>query len=424
MYDWANSAFITTMVTAVFPIYFATLAEAGGLTGTQATARLGLTTTIALGIGALLAPVLGAIADHAPVKKRFLAVAVVIGAGATGAMFMARGGDWQLAAVLFGLANVAATAGFVFYDSLLPHIAAPDEVDQVSTAGYALGYLGGGFLLAVQVAVMLNPGWFGLETGNDLLVRLVFVSVAAWWLIFTIPLLRRVPEPPVLAGRRSAGGVIGRSLRGLMHTLRELSRFRQALLFMIAFLAYNDGIGTIYRMATIYGKEIGISTGTLIIAILITQFIGVPCAFAFGSIARRIGSKHSIYLGLCVYVVITGLGYFMTEDWHFLVLAALVGLVQGGTQALSRSLFATLIPKQKSGEFFGLFAIFEKFAGIFGPLVFTLVITWTGSSRVAIFAIVGFFAIGAAVLRLVDVDEGRRAARHAEAELAAAVSQT
>ncbi|MBT8492378.1 MAG: MFS transporter [Deltaproteobacteria bacterium] len=417
MYDWANSAFITTVVTAVFPIYFASLATAGDqMSKADATGKLSLTTTIAMAIGAVLAPILGAIGDRVPIKKKLLAAFLLIGAGATGAMYFLQAGRWVMAAWLFGVGNVAATCSFVFYDSLLPHIASRDEVDRVSTAGYALGYVGGGILLALQLAAIANPQWFGVGEGSDAVVRAVFVSVAAWWLFFSIPLFRRVPEPPTTVDSNAprTAAIVGRSLVGLIQTLRELKHHRQALLFMFAFLIYNDGIGTIIRMAAIYGDEIGIESGILIQAILMTQFIGIPCSFAFGGLAGKLGTKKAIFVGLSVYCLVSVLGYFMSEGWHFLLLAALVGMVQGGTQALSRSLFSSLIPKQKSAEFFGLFAVFERFAGVLGPLVFTLVIVALGSSRTAILSVIGFFIIGAFLLTRVDVEAGQAAAREAE----------
>ncbi len=419
MYDWANSAFVTTIISAVFPPYFSAIATAGdAMSKADATAKLSLTTTIALVIGAFLAPIVGAIGDRIPVKKKFLGGFMTIGAVSASAMFVLEPGSWVLAAVLFAVGNIAATGSFVFYDSLLPHIAGPEEIDRVSTAGYALGYVGGGLLLAVQLAAIAKPSWFGIADA-DTAVRLSFLSVGVWWFAFSIPLFRHVAEPPVLErGGPSGFAIVGRSIMDLGATLKELKRYRQAFLFMVAFLIYNDGIGTIIRMAAIFGDEIGVTTDVLIGAILLTQFVGVGFAFLFGALAAKIGAKRSIYIGLAVYAGISVLGYFIRENWHFLALALLVGMVQGGTQALSRSLFASLIPKSKSAEFFGLFAVFERFAGVLGPLVFTIVVTAVGSSRPAIFAIIGFFAVGALLLGKVDIAEGQRAAREAERRIA------
>ncbi len=419
MYDWANSAMVTTIMAAVFPIYYSTVAAAN-LSDTEATFRFSIITTIGLAIVALLAPILGAIADFTAAKKRMLAGFMTIGVLGVAGMFFIQQGDIWLASVLFIIANIGAGASFVFYDSLLPHIARPDEVDRVSTSGYALGYLGGGILLALNLAWITAPGAFGLPSGPNLTpeeatlpARLAFLSVAVWWILFAIPFFRGVPEPPrALESDEDVGqSAVRVALTRLGETFRELRGYKQAFLMLVAFLIYNDGIGTIVKMATSYGTEIGIDQNLMILAILIVQFVGIPFSFAFGMIAGRIGAKPAIFGGLVVYAGITVLGYFMTTGTHFLILAGLVGMVQGGTQALSRSLFASMIPRHKSGEFFGFFAVFEKFAGIAGPLTFSLAIALTGSSRVAILSIILFFIVGGLLLTKVDVEEGRRVAR-------------
>jgi len=417
MYDWANSGMMTIIITAIFPIYFSSVA-AHDLPRTEATYRYALITTLALIVIAVLAPVLGAIADHAGVKKRMLGAFMTIGVMAVALMFFVGPGDWRLAAVLFIIANIAVNGSFVFYDAFLPHVAEPDEMDRVSTAGYALGYVGGGLLLAFSLAMIMKPGAFGLPSGPDLSpaeqtlpTRIAFVLVAIWWLVFSIPLFRHVREPRATGtGRLSLGG----AFRQLAGTLRELGRFRQALLMLLAFLIYNDGIGTIIRMATIYGEELRLDRTSLIASIMIVQFVGIPFAFLFGWLARKISAKRAIFLGLLVYAGISLLGYHMKTGTHFLILALLVGTVQGGTQALSRSLFASMIPREKSAEFFGFFAVVEKFAGIFGPALFAQVIVLTGSSRAAILSVAAFFVVGGTMLHFVDVAKGQAAARAAE----------
>ena len=419
MYDWANSAFYTTIVAAVFPIYYRTVA-AGGQSDADATSRYAWATAIAIFIVAALAPLLGAVADFAALKKRMLAVFLALGAASTGAMFWITEGDWSLALVLFVIANVGVAGSVVFYESLLPHLVREDELDRVSSAGYALGYLGGGTLLAVNLLMIQRPALFGIpDTATA--TRLTFVSVAIWWLVFSIPLFRRVPEPAVQLGpgeRLGANAVLA-GARRLGRTFRELRRYRQAFVLLLAFLLYNDGIQTMIRMATIYGTGIGLPEGAMIAALLLTQFIGVPCAFLFGMAAGRVGAKTAIFAGLGVYLVISLLGYFMSTAAHFFLLAGLVGMVQGGTQALSRSLFASMVPRHKASEFFAFFGVFERYAGVLGPAIFALVVEYTGSGRSAILAVSGFFISGGAVLALVDVSGGRRDARAAEAELTA-----
>jgi MFS transporter, UMF1 family len=423
MYDWANSAVMVTIVGSVFPIYYAQVAAAT-LDPQTAAFRYGIATTVALALVTVLSPVLGTIADFAPVKKKFLAISVAIGAGATGAMYLIERGDWALALTLFAFSNIGVMASLIFYDSLLPHIARGDELDRVSTAGYAIGFLGGGLLLALNLAWIQSPGTFGLPS-TSAGVRLSFLSVAIWWVAFSIPLFRGVPEPPVrLAQAMPLGRAIGASFVELGHTFKELKRFKQAFLMLLAFLIYNDGIQTIIRMASVYATQLGIGSTHLIVAFLLVQFLGIPFTFLYGTLAGRIGVKPSIFLTLVVYTAIATLGYFMTTATHFYLLATLVATVQGGSQALSRSLFASMIPRHKTSEFFGFFSVFEKFAGIFGPLLFSASIAIFGSSQAAILSVIAFFVVGGAVLVFVNVEEGRRIARQEEAAQAVAAATT
>jgi len=425
MYDWAASSVQTTIMVAVFPIYFVKVAGAG-IAESGATQRLATINSIALLIIALVSPLLGAVSDYRAAKKRFTAIFMGLGVVACCGLFLVGPGDLDLASWLF-IAIMAGVAGsYVFYEALLPHIAAPGEIDRVSAAGYAVGYLGGGVLLAFNLAWIQMPALFGLPSGEGLTqseatlpARLAFLSVAVWWALFSIPLFRKVPEPPVRIepDERPGESPVRVAFVRLGETFRELRSYRQAFLMLLAFLIYNDGIQTIIKMATAYGTEIGIGQSALIGAILLVQFVGIPCTFLFGTVAGRIGAKRALFLGLLAYTVISILGYYMTTAAHFYILAGLVGVVQGGTQALSRSLFASMIPQHKSGEFFGFFSIFEKFAGIFGPLIFAGTIAVTGSSRNAILSVIGFFAVGAALLWLVNVEEGQRTAREVEAEL-------
>jgi UMF1 family MFS transporter len=415
LYDWGNSAFQTVVITAVFPDFFGSVAAAD-LSPAEATSRFGWATTIAVTIIALLAPVLGAVADYRAMKKRMLGGFLVVGVVATAMMATIDRGEWELAALLFMISNVAIAGSFVFYDSLLPHIASHDELDRVSTSGYAVGFIGGGLLLAVNLAWILMPTTFGLP---DTLaaIKLSFVSVAVWWLVFSIPLFRRVPEPasPLELDEQSGASPLGVAFTRVRETFSELRGCRNAFLMLIAFLLYNDGIQTIIRMASIYGAEVGIDRNARIAAFVLVQFVGVPCSFMFGALAGRIGAKTAVFLSLVVYTGISVLGYFMTTTWHFFALAILVGTVQGGSQALSRSLFARMIPPHKSSEYFGFFSVFEKFAGIAGPAIFSLTVSFGGSSRPAVLAVILFFAAGAAVLTRVDVAAGEREAAALEA---------
>lgn len=425
-YDWAVSSFQTTIQVAFFQIYFVSVA-ALSLTGEGARLQAWATAnTIAAVLVAVISPILGAISDVAAAKKKMLAAFMLLGVSAVAGMFFIDQGEHRLATWLYIAATTGATASVVMYEALLPHLASNDEIDRVSSAGYALGYIGGGILLLINVAMFLSPATFGFPVASDPLsregtlpIRAAFLSVAVWWLVFSIPLLRRVREPARVreADELSAQRVLITPFVRLGETISSLRTFKPAFLMLLAFLIYNDGIQTIIRMATAYGVEIGIDRTALIVAILIVQFVGFPFAFLFGMLAGRIGAKRAIFIGLLAYAVISIVGYFMKSARDFYILAFMVGMVQGGTQALSRSLFASMIPAHKSGEFFGFYSVFEKFASIGGPLLFAATIAITGSSRNAILGVILFFVLGALVLSRVNVKEGQRLAREAERDL-------
>lgn len=409
-YDWANSAYFTTVITAVFPVFYSTYASAG-LDPAQATARFGLITTLSVAIVAVASPILGAIADYTGIKKKLLAAFVTVGVLSCAAMAAIGRGDWQLASILFIIGNIGVSGSTVFYDSLLPHVAKAHETDRVSSAGYALGYLGGGILLLLNLAWIRQPETFGFAD-TAAATKAAFVSVAVWWALFSWPLFRRVSEPPVSldADEHRGASVLGAAFGRLGRTFRDVRRYKHAFLLFIAMLLYQDGIQTIIRMASIYGAEIGIDQTALIAAFVLVQFLGIPFAFLFGALGARIGTKRALFVALAVYTCISVLGYFMTTVTHFFILSGLVATVQGGSQALSRSLFARLIPTNKTSEFFGFYAVAERFATVLGPLVFTVSVALTGSSRSAVLFIIVFFAAGALLLARVNEEEGVRAA--------------
>ncbi|HHX45093.1 MAG TPA: MFS transporter [Chloroflexi bacterium] len=407
MYDWANSAFATTVMAALLPPYFSGVAAAG-LPRAQATSYWGYGVSLSMVLVALMGPILGAIADYTGGKKRYLGSFLALALVFTGLLFFVGEGDWGAALAFYVLASIGNGGANVFYDSLLPHVARPDEIDQVSTRGFALGYLGGGLLLAINLAWYMMPERFGFADGGQA-VRTAFLSVAVWWAVFSTPLFRHVPEPHAARGPRV--NPLRAGFGRLGETFRDLRRYRELTKFLVAYWLYADGIGTIIKMATIYGAEIGIGTADLAGALLLTQIVGIPLTLVFGRLARRVGTKRAIYVALAVYTLISVLGFFMSQPWHFWVLAGMVGLVQGGSQALSRSLFGAMTPKARSAEFFGFFDISSKFAGIAGPLLFGLTASLTGTGRWSIVSLVVFFVAGALLLSRVQEQEGIAIAR-------------
>jgi UMF1 family MFS transporter len=414
MYDWANSAFVTTITAAVLPVYYSSVA-AVSLPPNLRTAYWGYTSTIALLIVALLGPVLGAMADFSGAKKKFLTRFAVMGMIGAGLLFLVREGDWFIASLFFIIGNVGFSGANVFYDSLLPHVAEEDERDQLSSRGYAFGYLGGGILLAINLLmIMTAPD----SATTALMSRISFLMVSVWWLVFTIPLWKWIKEPVrrILKGEENFNPIQA-SFSRLAYTFGEVRKYKELFKFIIAFWLYNNGIGTIIVMATIYGTELNFSSTTTIGTLLMVQFVGIPFALLFGWLGKKLGTKKSILLSLVIYSAIAIGGYFMTREIHFWILGFGVATVQGGSQALSRSLFSRMLPKSQSAEFYSFFSVSEKVAGSVGPLLFGVVSTLMGGSRLSIVSLIVFFIVGGYLLTRVDENEGMRVAREEEARL-------
>jgi len=397
MYDWANSAFATSILAGILPIYYSKVAAAS-LAPNTATIYWSYTLTIALVIIAFLAPVIGAISDYSNNKIRFLKIFAFVGILFTALLYFVNSGDWFYASFIFILANIGFAMAEIFYNSLLKYIARTDDVDRVSALGYAIGYLGGGLLLGINLLMFL------FIKDSQFASKLCFISVSIWWAFFSIPILKYVKEPNTNPDPKNISYIrVGFSRT--INTFKEIRKYRQLFFFLLAFWIYNDGIGTIIKLAVIYGAELGISSTSLLGALLATQFVGIPFTILFGKLAGKIGSKNSIFIGLTVYTLISIIAFFITTAIHFWILALVLGTVQGGTQALSRSFFCSMVPKEKSAEFFGFYGMSSKFAGIFGPLVFALVGTMTGSSRYGIISIVIFFILGMILLSFVNEKE-------------------
>lgn len=407
LYDWANSAFATTVMAGFFPVFFKQYWSVGQEI-TISTFKLGAANSLASIVIAVLAPVLGAIADRGGSKKKFLLFFAAMGVVMTGSLYFVEKGQWEFAVILYVLAAIGFSGGNIFYDSLIVSVAPAGKMDFVSALGFALGYLGGGILFAVNVLMTLMPAKFGLVDSAQA-VRISFVMVAVWWAIFTIPLMLFVREPEKrLAAEQTSALLAG--LQQLASTLREIRKLRVVSLFLVGYWLYIDGVDTIIRMAVDYGLSLGFSSKSLLLALLLTQFVGFPAAIGFGKIGERFGPKTGIYIALGVYLAVTVWGYFMRREMEFYLLAIVVGLVQGGAQSLSRSLFTRIIPVRQAAEFFGFYNLLGKFAAVIGPVLMGWVGVLVGDSRYSILAVGLLILSGGIILYFVDEREGHRLA--------------
>ena len=396
LYDWANSAFATTVMAGFFPVFFKQYWNAG-VAATESTYRLGLTSGLASLLIAMLAPALGAIADRGGTRVKLLMAFTVLGSVATLALAFVGQGQWVAAAALFLVASLGFWGSIVFSDSLLLHVAEPAEYDLVSGFGYALGYLGGGLLFSINVFMTLSPGTFGLADAAEA-VRWSFVSVGAWWLVFALPCALYVREAPGDRAPLPLAQAIRQGFRELAGTLHEIRRYRPLLWFLAAYILYIDGVNTVIKMAVDYGLSLGFDQSHLIKALLLTQFVAFPAALAFGWLGGRIGAVPGIFIALAVYVVATCYAYFLEDARDFYVLAFAVGLVQGGIQSLSRSYYGRLVPDGKSSEFFGFYNMMGKASAIVGPALVGVTAAVTNDPRLSILSILVLFLAGGALL--------------------------
>lgn len=400
IYDWGSSAYSTTVMAGFFPIFFKQYWSSGA-DATVTTARLGVAISVSSLLIAFLSPFLGAFADLKGLKKKFCFVFTMLGVVACAWMGFISQGDWLGALFAYAIALMGFNAASVFYDSLLPSVASPEEMDYASSLGYSLGYLGGGVLFLLNVLMYLFPASFGIPDGVTA-IKISFVMVALWWLVFSFPLAKNVSEPEVVF--QSVQGLKQNLLKGLStlrQTFTELVREKNLLLFVVAYWFYIDGVYTVMTMAVDYGVAIGLEAKDLIAALLITQFIGFPCAYYFGRVTSRWGTKLPILLCIGVYGITVIVATKMSTAWHFYLLATVIGMVQGGVQSLSRSMFGRMIDAKKSGEYFGVFNLVGRFASILGPLVVALGATLTGNSRMGMLGLLVLFLIGGVLLAFV-----------------------
>ena len=407
LYDWANSAYATTVMAGFFPIFFKQYWSAG-VAATESTFHLGIANSIASLIIALLAPVLGAIADRWGTRKRFLLFFAFLGVSMTALLPLVQQGQWWLAALLYIMATIGFSGSISFYDALIVFVTEPRKLDTVSALGYALGYLGGGLIFAFNVWMTLNPQSFGLADASEA-VRLSFVTVALWWALFTLPLAFVVKET---SGHNvTAGEAVIAGLRQLRNTFAQIQHLKVVFLFLLAYWLYIDGVGTIVRMAVDYGLSLGFPANSLIVALLITQFVGFPAAIAFGHLGERMGPKTGIYIAIAIYVIVVIWAARMEQVGEFYVMAVVIGLVQGGIQSLSRSLYARIIPADKSAEFFGFYNMLGKFAAVLGPVMVGWTSVTTGNPRASMLVLLILFGAGAFFLSRVNIHEGEVHAR-------------
>ena len=407
LYDWANSAFMTTVVAGFFPIFFKSF-WANPENPQQSTFYLGLANSTASIIVAAIAPFLGAIADRASAKKRLLLFFAFLGVVMTGGLWFIEAGLWQLAIVFFVTASVGFSGGNIFYDSLLVGIASEKKVDYVSSPGFDLGYVGGGLLFAANVLMYLKPELFGIADGTTA-IRISFVAAAVWWAVFSIPIFIFVPELKV-RDTVGFGRAVVTGAKQLLSTLRDIKHLKVVGLFLLAYWFYIDGVDTIIRMAVDYGTSLGFPSSSLIVALLTVQFVAFPAALLYNFFAQKIGVRRAILIAIVAYGCITVLGFFMRVVWQFYALAVLVGLFQGGIQALSRSYYTRLIPERKAAEFFGFFNMLGKFAAVIGPMLMGTVTLVTGSNRMGILSIIILFVAGGVLLARVNEEEGKKMA--------------
>jgi UMF1 family MFS transporter len=428
LYDWANSTFATTVMAGFFPIFFKQY-WSDGVDVNLTTAQLGFGNSIAGLIVAVLAPILGAIADKGSARKNFLIGFAYLGVVATAALYLIGKGQWIWAIMVYGLGVVGFSGANIFYDSLLPSVATEERIDYVSSFGFALGYLGGGLLFLINVLMTLMPRKFGLPDAAAA-VRMAFITVAVWWGGFTLFTIFWVPEQRLTPAAKSGENLVIAGFRQLWGTLQKLRHLKVVFLFLLAYWCYIDGVDTIIRMAVDYGLALGFKADDMILALLIVQFVGFPAALAFGKLGERWSVRKSIYLAIAIYMAATIWGTILSSRQEFYILAVMIGLVQGGIQALSRSYYSRLIPRNKPAEYYGFYNMLGKFAVILGPALMGIVglaarrilmppaptpeqmlLVGRLASRWSIAAILLLFLAGALLLHFVDEQSGKQQAR-------------
>jgi len=406
LYDWANSAFATTVMAGFFPLFFKSF-WAADLSPAESTAVIGTTNSLAGLLIVLLAPFLGAYSDLGKFKKKFLAFFALLGVLSTGYLYFIPQGDWVIAASLYALAVIGFSGGNIFYDSLIASVSKQDQRNKVSSLGFSLGYLGGGLLFVINVLMYLNPAWFGLSSQSEAILW-SFVSVAVWWAVFSLPLFMSVEEKSNAEISKGLFKTITEAFKAVVSTLREIKKHKRVAIFLIAYWLYIDGVDTIVRMAVAYGSDIGLDASSMITALLLTQFVGFPATLVFGIYADKIGFKKILTIGISIYILVTFYAYYMSTALEFYILAGTVGLVQGGVQAISRSFFSTIIPVNKEAQFFGFYNLVGKSAVLLGPVLVSWVALIFGNPRFGILSLLFLLVPGLILLWMVPDKELNR----------------
>ncbi len=394
-YDWANSGFATTVMAGFFPIFFKSF-WAGDLDAAESTFVIGSINSLIGLLIAISAPILGAIADAGKTKKKFLFIFASLGILATGYLFFIPESSWKLAVAFYGLGVIGFSGGNIFYDALIVSVSSPDERNRTSSLGFSLGYLGGGLLFLINVLMYLYPQWFGLSGPADA-VLWSFMSVAIWWFIFSLPLLLHVKEKDDLENTNK-NNVVTAAFTNLLNTAKSVRSYKKVVIFLLAYFLYMDGVDTIIRMATSYGSDIGLSASSMISALLLTQFVGFPATLIFGFYADKFGYKESLTFAIVVYICVVLFSSQMDTATEFFIVAGIIGLVQGGVQAISRSYFSNLIPQDKAAEFFGFYNFIGKSSVFLGPFMVSGIALLTGSPSIGILSLLILFIPGLILL--------------------------
>ena len=398
-YDWANSAFATTVMAGFFPIFFKSY-WATDLTDAESTFVIGSANSIVGLLIAVSAPVMGAFADAGNSKKTLLLTFAVLGIISTGYLFFIPESSWKFAIIFYSVGVIGFSGGNIFYDALLVSVAEDKDRNRVSSLGFSLGYLGGGLLFLLNVLMFSFPNLFGLSTQIEA-VLWSFLSVAIWWSIFTVPLITGVKEPQI--NNKNNGFIVTskEAFKSLYATARSIKQYRSAVVFLLAYFLYMDGVDTIIRMATSYGSDIGLSAQSMIGALLLTQFIGFPATLVFGNYSDRFGHKQTLTFAIIIYIGVVIFSSQMDSEVEFFIMASVIGLVQGGVQAISRSFFSTLIPENKAAEFFGFYNFIGKSSVFIGPFMVSGIALLTDNPSLGILSLLLLFVPGLILLRRV-----------------------